>query len=263
VRTDLAGRVAVVLGGTKGIGRSIALSLGVSGASVVVQGRDEQAAAEVVAAIAEAGSAAVFAPADLYDYAEVDRVMELAVRTYGRLDIAVASGATAEPRARLFHEVRPEEIPLYFASRTYHRIYAVHAAQKRMREAGYGKIVMITTDAGRTPSPAESLIGAAAASLTFLTRALGKEFARSGIRINTICTTLTTGTPPYDRYAAQRDDGSSATIVKAFRKIEESIPFGLNSPQDVANLALYLASPESDRLTGAVISVNGGLSFPG
>jgi len=61
---------------------------------------------------------------------------------------------------------------------------------------------------------------------------------------------------------ARRDAGSTAVLVKAFKKIEANAPFGLNVPADLAELALYLAAPESDQLSGATLSVNGGISFP-
>ncbi|MDE3074052.1 MAG: SDR family oxidoreductase [Chloroflexota bacterium] len=250
------------MGGTRGIGRAIALKLTEAGANVIIQGRDQQAADEVIAASEKLGPRPEFVAANMYDYADVKRLMETAVERFGKLDIAVANGGTAIPRADLFQDIAPDRLVAYFESRVYHRIFAIHAAFPLMKARGYGKIICTTTDAGRVPTPGESMIGAAAASLIFLTRALAREFVRWGVRINTISTTLTADTPPYDNYRRERDRGSDAVIVKAFRKIEEKSPFGLNKPEDLADLALYLASPGSDRLTGATISVTGGISFP-
>lgn len=259
---DLEGRVAVVFGGTKGIGRAIALELAEAGATVVVHGRDEQAAQELLEEIAQCGPRGDFAAGDLYDHHDVRRVVDEAAARHGRLDVVVANGGSGQPRARLLDQIEPEDVARYFESRAYHRIYAIHAAYPHMKRAGYGKLISITTEAGRSPTPAEALVGAAAASLVFMTRALAKEFARHGVRINTICTTLTGDTPPYDRYAEARDGGSDAVIVKAFKKIEEIAPFGINKPRDIAKLAHFLASPDSDQISGATVSVTAGLAFP-
>lgn len=262
MKTDLSGRVAVVMGGTRGIGRAIALKLAENGAQVVFQGRDEQAAEEVIAACEQVGARPTFVGASIERYDEIARCFDVASERFGRVDIAIANGGTGQPRPALFQDVPPDRIAGYFEGRVYSRIYMVHAAFARMQAQNYGKIIMVTTDAGRIPTPSESLIGAGAAALIFLTRALGREFARWGVRINTISTTLTRDTPPYDRYRRAAEQGSDAVIVKAFRKIEERAPFGLNRPEDLADLALYLASPESDQLSGATISLNGGISFP-
>jgi 3-oxoacyl-[acyl-carrier protein] reductase len=122
--------------------------------------------------------------------------------------------------------------------------------------------VLLTTDAGRVPTPGESFIGGAAAALVFMVRALGRELARHQVRINAVAVTLTRDTPGYDWYAAQGED-SDNVLVKAFRKLERETPFGLNTPADVANALLFLASDAAAQITGTTLSVNGGVSFAG
>lgn len=262
MKADLAGRVAVVLGGTSGIGRAIVLKYAECGAHVIFQGRSRKAADEVIAAVADADHAPRFVAADLYDYDAVALVMKSAFDAFGKIDIAVASGGTGKPKAALFDEISKDDLEGFFRTHAFQRIYALHAAFPYMKARGYGKLISVTTDAGRMPTPSESVIGAAAASIIFLTRALAREFARWGVRVNAISTTLTTDTPAYDRFTKERAAGSDAVLVKAFKKIESKAPFGLNAPADLAELALYLAAPESDQLSGATISVNGGISFP-
>jgi 3-oxoacyl-[acyl-carrier protein] reductase len=96
----------------------------------------------------------------------------------------------------------------------------------------------------------------------FLTRALGAELARYGIRVNAIATTLTTGTPPHDEYLRAVESGANETIMKAFAKAEQRVKFRINTPDDLAEYVLFLASPESDQISGSTLSINGGLSFP-
>lgn len=263
MKADLTGRVALVFGATRGIGRAIALKYAECGAQVAFQGRDAAAAEEVRSAVAGVGGLSpVFIPSEVSGYEEAEGVIRRTVQEFGQLDILVANGGSHHPRPELFHQIPPENLPAYFGSRLFNRIYMIHAAFLLMKERRYGKIVTITTDAGRVPTPSEAVNGAAAAALIFMTRALGREFARWGVRINTISTTLTRGTPPYETYRQRLSTDPDAVIVKAFRKIEERAPFGLNEPADLAELALYLAAPESDQLSGATISVNGGISFP-
>lgn len=262
MRADLSGRVAVVTGGTKGIGRAIVLKLAACGAQVAFHGRDAEAARQVAAEGERQGPRPHFVAGDLGRYGDMKALMATAVEHFGRLDVLVTNGGSRRPRPVLFDEVPPGELTAYFESRAYPRIYAIHAAFPHMKAQGYGKIIALTTDAGRMPTPSESLVGSAAAAVIFLTRALAREFARWGVRINAISTSLTADTPAYDTYRQARDQGSEAVIVKAFRKIEEKAPFGINRPDDLAELALYLAAKESDQLSGATISVNGGISFP-
>src|SRR3546814_654481 len=154
VDTGLTGGVAVVLGGTSGIGRAAALIYAVHGAAVVFQGRNRDAAEAVIASAVEAGApvAPIFVSADLYDYDEVANVMATANEYFGRLDVLFASGGTSRPKAKLFQEMEKEEIKLYFQSRAFHRVNAIHGALPYMRKQRYGKIISLVTDAGRMPT---------------------------------------------------------------------------------------------------------------
>lgn len=259
---DLSGRVAVVIGGTSGIGRATVLSYARSGAAVVFQGRDEAKARQLIDECKDCAVQPIFVAADLYDPIEVATVAAKAKEEYGRVDILFASGGTADPKAKLFQDVPVEEIELFFRSRSFHRYYAIHSVLPIMREQGYGKIVSLVTDAARTPTPAEALIGAASASVIFFTRALAKEVARLGIRVNAIATSLTTDTGPYEKYKASKENGSNEVLVRAFAKIEALAPFGLNNAKNISDLALFLSAPESDQISGATVSINGGISFP-
>ena len=131
-----------------------------------------------------------------------------------------------------------------------------------MVERQTGSIINITTDAGRTPTPAQTILGSASAGLIFFSRALAKEVARKKVRVNTLAVTLTKDTPPWEAYQERVQAGSQDVLVKAFRKIEEQTPFGLTEPLDIAQAALFLASDESKQISGSIISVNGGISFP-
>lgn len=257
------GQVLVVLGGTSGVGAEVVRrSLG-EGARVVFQGRDATRSAKILA-LGKGSKDLVFASGDIYNYDDTRRIIRTAIASFGRVDALVASGGSFEPRPKRFGEITPEEMISYFESRLYHRLYAIHAAFELMKEQGSGAIVALTTDAGRIPTPAESVIGGAAAALIYMTAALAKEFSPHGVRLNTVSLSLTKGTPSYE---AQRerlggDTDADDPLTRAFAKLEERAPFGLCDPSDIANMVLFLCSPLSNKLSGAVISVNGGASYP-
>ncbi len=263
MRADLSSTVAVVIGGTRGIGRASVRKLAACGAKVMFQGRDDEAGKEVIASCAGFSGEAKFAAADLTTYEGVESVVQRAVTEFGKVDVVVASGGPREPRPQLFASSTPEHSVALLQSRLLPRLYALHAAVAHMRDRGYGKIVLLTTDAARTPTPSEAIVGAAGASVMFLTRALGAELARHGIRVNAIATTLTTGTPPHEEYLKAVSDGADETIMKAFAKAERRVQFRINTPEDLAEYVLFLASPDSDQISGSTLSINGGLSFPG
>jgi len=259
VEADLSGKTALVTGSSKGIGRAIAVRFAENGASVVINARTPGPALEVVEHVRAMGREAHFEPADLYNYHDVKRMVDSAVQRFGHIDILVACGAAAGPPPQPFHEIDPKSYGDCVSSHLFTRLYAVRAVLDHMMARQSGKIIIVTTDAGRTPTRGESLIGGAAAAVVLMTKALAMELARCRIRINTICTTVTKDTPGYDTATSQQD----THLANLFKKAEERMPFGMNKPDDIAQLALFLASQDSNQITGQIFSISGGLSFPG
>jgi 2-hydroxycyclohexanecarboxyl-CoA dehydrogenase len=259
VEADLSGKVALVTGSSKGIGRAIAVRFAENGTSVVINARTPGPALELVESIRARGGKAHFEPADLFNYDDVRRMVDSAVQRLGHIDIVVASGAAAGPPPQPFHDIDPKSYGDCINSHLFTRLYAVRAVLDHMMARQSGKIIIVTTDAGRTPTKGESLIGGAAAALVLMTKAMAMEFARSQIRINTICTTVTKGTPGYEKATSQQ----GTRIAEIFKKAEERMPFGMNKPDDIAQLALFLASDDSNQITGQIFSITGGLTFPG
>ncbi|MBT2302523.1 SDR family oxidoreductase [Variovorax paradoxus] len=263
LHADLQGLSVAVTGGTKGIGRAAVTTLAANGARVVFQGTDEAAGREIERLCVEGPGSAVFVPGDLMRFDDARRLVDVARERHGRLDVYVSSGGPREPRPVLFSDMlTPEHSLALLQSRLLPRLNGLHAAVPVMREQGSGKIILLTTDAARTPTPSESMVGAAGAAIMSLTRSLAKELARDGIRINAVATTITAGTPPYDAYLAAKAANREDTLVKAFSKAHAQVGLRINTAQDLADYILFLASPASDQITGSTMSINGGLSFP-
>lgn len=258
---ELEGRVAVVTGGNRGIGFAAVQGLLDRGAHVAIVSRDEVQGRSAVEQLKGRGPCSLtWHRGDTTVFGDMERAAAEVVQLHGRIDILVGSGSPRHPSAELFLETDPEDYAGYFVRQAVTRLNALRAVVDTMIAQGKGKVVFLTTDAGRVPTPSEALIGAGAAGIMFATRALARELGRHGIRINAVSTTLTRDTPAFDRFT----DSTNADLVltRSFSKIESRAAFGLNQPEDVAAAVLFFVSDSSDQISGATLSVNGGLSFP-
>lgn len=258
--SNLKDKVALITGSSKGIGKAIALKFAENGSDVVINGRSPDAGIETVTKIKDMGRHAIFEKADITVYNEVKEMVDRVLKKM-QIDILVVSGGVishgdAITPPNFFREVDPDTYIDFINSQYFSRLYCVRAVLDHMIERKSGKIVLIGTDAGRWPTPGESLPGGAGAALVLTTKVLASEFARWGIRINTISTTVTKDTPGIELVL------SCGPAAKIFQRAMERQPFPINA-NDIAEAALFLASEASDQITGQTLSVNGGLCFPG
>lgn len=252
------GRTALVTGGTDGVGLRIAERLGVRGATVVVNGRNPERGQRAVERLHEADVEAVFAPGDTRDPDQMRRVVEVAASLQGKLDVFVSSGAPTEVEPRPFAEMTADEVKRTVENDLVGRILPLHAAVDALRASG-GSAVLLTTDAGRHATMGESLVGAVGAGVMLLTKVVAKELARDGVRVNTVALTLTSDTPAWDRIFAK--EGFHKNL---FTKLLGRFPAGrAPTAEEVASVAVFLASDDAAQVTGQTVSVNGGLSFGG
>lgn len=247
------------MGASEAIGRVIASTFAEEGARTAICSRPRPEEPTIVAQLCERGLDAMWAPGDMTDPASMTRAVATVVERYGGLDILVVSGSPDAGESDLFEAMDPSLYQLKINAQFLSRLNCLHAALPPMIGQHYGKVIFVTTDAGRTPTPGLSVSGAAAAALMYFTRSGGKELARRGIRVNCLPITVTADTPQYDSIVLS---DANNPVAKAYKKVESKTPFRLTVPIDIAKTAVFLASPDSDQISGAVISINGGLAFP-
>lgn len=255
---ELRGKVAVVSGGTAGVGLETGLRLAGGGATVVVTGRRPERGKAAVARMRAVSDDVHFEMGDAGNAAGMRALVDRVVSAFGGIDILVSAGADHEVGPKPFAEMTPEEIRRGFDSRLYPRLLPVHAAIPALRERG-GVVVMLTTDAARHPTPGECVVGAAGAAVVLMTKVLARELARWSIRVNSVAMTITSGTPSWDRIFAE-ESFQNNLFSKAVARFPQGRP---PSAGEVADVVYFLASGKAGQVTGQTVSVNGGLSFGG
>ena len=254
--TDLTGHVALLTGATAGIGLEIAHSFLSAGATVVVNGRDPQRGSLALAKLKH--PQAFFVPGDCSVAQEAREVTDQVLSSHGKLTILVASGGAADSAPALFSELSDEAFTAVYRSQFLNRVFPVRAALPHLQVQG-GSVIIVGTDAGRFATVGEALHGGMGAAKIMLTKTLAREFARWNIRVNGLALTITAGTEAFT-LAMQREDWVTDLFNKAVQKFPRGRP---PNAEEVARVALFLASEQSAQVTGQTISVNGGLSFAG
>jgi NAD(P)-dependent dehydrogenase (short-subunit alcohol dehydrogenase family) len=251
---DLIDKVAIVTGGARGIGEAIAATLAREGAKVVIGDLLEAEAGETVERIRQAGGTADFLRTDVSSRKEMEALVAAAVRQHGRVDILV-NNAGALGIGKLL-ETTDDLWDRMLAINLRSAFYGCQVVGRHMVERKIeGKIINISSQNGLIVRENEAAYSVAKAGVIALTRCLAVELAPHHINVNTIApgvvrTNISKGLFPPEAYAARRE-----AHIKA-------VPWGeIAEPQDIANVALFLASPLSRYVTGAVIVADGALTI--
>ena len=244
----LSGKVAIVTGASKGIGAGIATALGVEGASVVVNyASDREGADRVLGRIADAGGNAIAVQASVSEPQDVHRLFAETKKAFGKLDLLVNNAGVFkfEP----FEAISVAEFHREFSINV---LGAILTIQEAIRQFGFkgGRVINISSIAGSHSFPNRVLYSATKAAVESLTQGLAAELGPRGIRVNAIA-------PGYTRSESTEAEGLAGE-----ESIKQSIsvtPLGrLGEPEDIAAVAVFLASHESSWVTGETIRVAGG-----
>jgi len=250
---DLKDRVAIVTGGGGGIGRGIAMKFGSRGARVVVADIKFEGAKETVALLEKGGAKGLPLSTNITDQAQVQEMVRTTLSHFGKLDILVnnAGWDLIEP----FTENTPEYWEKVIAINLRGPIFCTRAVLDHMMERKYGKIVNISSDAGRVGSSGEAVYSACKGGIIAFTKTIAREMARYQINVNCVCPGPTE--TPLLAEITQGDTGGK--IIEAMVK---AVPFRrLGKPEDIAGAVAFLASDEASFVTGQTLSVSGGLTM--
>lgn len=243
MKIDLTGRVALVTGSTRGIGRAIAQTLAECGARVAVVGRD-RARAEAVAA--EIGQGAAGFACDVSDTAQVNALVEDVEQAMGAIDILVNNAGVT--RDNILLRLKDDDWQQVIDANLRGAFATIRAATRGMMKRRWGRIINISSVVGLIGNRGQANYAASKAGLIGLTKSVAKEFASRNILANVIAPGFIT------------TDMTDAMTPEARESLTKQIPLErLGTIQDVANAVAFLASEQAAYITGQVLVVDGGL----
>lgn len=260
---DLAGKVAIVTGGSAGIGLACARALYAEGVSVVIASRSAERLAGAETAIRNQPKTVgvpevVAVQADLAKAEDISRVVAAALDRFGKIDILINNAGAAQAGA--FLEMPEEAFLNAWNLKLTGYIRFVRAVASYMIERKDGRIVNIVGSASRTPAPTFLAGSTTNAALVNFTRGISKEFARHNVRINCISPGAT-DTERADRLAEQTAAARGITVAEAKAESAKSVPLGhLVDPAEIAAMACFLVSDKARSITGIEIMIDGGFT---
>jgi 3-oxoacyl-[acyl-carrier protein] reductase len=244
--TPLTGRVAIVTGGSRGIGAAIAASLAQNGAAVVVSGRDADRLERAVKDLEAGGATALGVVADAASREDADRLVETAKQRFGRIDVLVNNAGMT--RDGLLVRMKDEDWDLVMEVNLRGAFLMTRAASKIMVRQKSGRVINIASTAGAMGNAGQANYSAAKAGLIGFTKAAARELAHWSILVNAVAPGLI-------------ETNMSAAMPEAARQeLLNRVPLGrIGTPREVAEVVRFLAGDGATYITGQVFHVNGGL----
>jgi 3-oxoacyl-[acyl-carrier protein] reductase len=242
----LAGKVALVTGGTRGIGLAVARSLADDGASVVVSGRDPARLESAAKELESTGASALAVAADAAKREDADRLVEAAKERFGRIDVLVNNAGIT--RDQLLVRMKDDDWDQVLDTNLRGVFLMTRAAGKVMMRQKGGRIINISSTAGAMGNPGQVNYSAAKAGVIGLTKAAARELAHWNILVNAVAPGLI------------ETDMTAAIPAEAREALMQQVPLKrIGTAKDVAEVVRFLAGEGSEYITGQVIHVNGGL----
>lgn len=256
----LKGKVAVITGGSEGIGKAAAQSLAAEGAAVVICARR----AEVLEAAAEeirtaTGAQVLAVSTDITQPDQVQALFAGVQDAFGRVDILVNNAGTssAHPFEAATDEIWEADIQL----KLYGAIRCIRAALPHMKAQGSGRIVNITTPGGKAPAPRSVPTSVSRAAGIALTKSLSKELAEHHILVNTVCIGLIKSGQHQRRWEKAHAEDAGFSLEAFYENMGRNVPLGrVGEAREAGDLIAFLASARASYITGTAVNVDGGTS---
>lgn len=241
-------QVAIVTGSSRGIGKAIVLQLARDGFKVVINFRQNQTEADqVLAAVQSAGGEGIVVGADVSKSEEAQHLIDAALQAYGRVDVLVNNAGINKDQ--LMVRISDEEWQQLIHTNLDSAFYCSRAALRPMMKKRYGRIINISSVVGISGNPGQTHYAAAKSGLLGFTFSLAQEYGNRGITANVVA-------PGFIQ-----SDMTAALSPEQSAKIQAGIAVGrLGTPEDVAALVAFLASPQAGYISGQVIKVDGGMA---
>ncbi|MEI6115230.1 MAG: SDR family oxidoreductase [Burkholderiales bacterium] len=251
---QLNGRVALVTGGSQGIGKAVAVMLAQEGASVVIAARGAELLDKVAAEIRAAGGKVHAVAADVSQAADCERLVAETIKTFGRLDILVNNAGTSATGE--FESVTDEAWQADFNLKLFAAIRLARLAVPGMRQHGWGRIINMTNIGAKQPRAKSMPTTVTRAAGLAFTKAMSKEFAASNILVNTVCIGLIKA-GQHERKAAR----AGVPVEQMYDAMGKDIPLGrVGRAEEVASVVAFLASEAASYVTGSSVNLDGGAS---
>lgn len=246
---ELDGKVALITGGSKGIGRAIALSYADAGADIALAARGQEALEKTAREIEERGRKTIFVPTDVADPEQVTALVERTTSELGGIDILV-NNAGAAPFLSTIESIRLSGFEKYFRITFNSAVYLTQAAAKELLAKGERAcVVNVASVAGFIASPGLTYYASAKAAMINFTKTVAREWAPHGVRVNAIAP----GWIETEMNETARQDPGWYDTIK------DLVPLGRwGTAEEVASIALFLASDAARYMTGSVVVVDGG-----
>ncbi len=245
---NLAGKVALITGGSRGIGRGIALCLAEAGADIVLTARKPPGLEEAAQVVTKIGRRVLTVPANIRNLSEVDSVVKTAVDKFRRIDILVNNAATNPLYGSVF-DIDEKAWDVTLGLNLKSCFFMSQAVGKLMRDRGGGSIINIASEDGIRPFVGLGVYSISKAGLIMLTKVMAEEWGQYHIRVNAIA-------PGFVRTKFSQAVWDNPKMVE---EVESNIAIGrIAEPEEVVNTALFLASEASSYITGQTVVLDGG-----
>jgi NAD(P)-dependent dehydrogenase (short-subunit alcohol dehydrogenase family) len=250
----LEGKVAVVTGGTAGIGKATAVAFAAEGAKVAICARRQELLEKVTTEIRKSGGEVLPVQADIGKAADIERFIKAVADHYGHIDILVNNAGSAV-RGK-FLEVGDEQWEADLQLKVFGAVRCSRLAVPYMKKQGGGRIINVTTIGGKQPHPESMPTTVSRAAGLAFTKALSKEFARDNILVNTVCIGKIKSAQHERRYTREGINASDY-----YAQVGKSIPLKrIGEAEEAANVIVFLASAAASYVTGTSVNLDGGES---